>query len=175
MDQNQALLHTKQNQELHDPSTILVTTLNKPQEDAKRLEEITKKDSYRKDFKVQSKHYKLTDQEKPFLDYGRKTGQNFQSTFEKTRAALQQQQTQRSSEILQLGVCILNKNLKQHIELFQAERTKSCLPIWRSLTSDREILTTASGLTIDLEGKIPLELRIYNCSQAQQDIIDNEI
>ena len=45
--------------------------------DAKRSEEITKKDSYRKDFKVQSKHYTSTDQKKPFLDHGRKTGQNF--------------------------------------------------------------------------------------------------
>ena len=76
---------------------------------------------------------------------------------------------------MQLEVCILDKNLKQHIELFQAGRTKSCLPIWRSLTSDREILTTVSGLPIDLEKEIPLELRIYSCSQAQQDIIDNEI
>ena len=38
----------------------------------------------------------------------------------KTGAALQQQQTQHSLEILQLEVCILNKNLKQYIELFQA-------------------------------------------------------
>ena len=76
---------------------------------------------------------------------------------------------------MQLEVCILNKSLEQHIELFQAGRTKSCLPIWRSLTSDREILTTVSGLPIDLEEEIPLELRIYSCSQAQQDIIDNEI
>ena len=45
--------------------------------DAKRSEEITKKDSYGKDFKVQSKHYPSTDQKKPFLNHGRKTGQNF--------------------------------------------------------------------------------------------------
>ena len=89
--------------------------------------------------------------------------------------ALQQQQTQHSSGISKLEVCTFNKNLKQHIELFQVGRAKSCLPIWRSLTSDREILTTASGLPIDLEGEIPLESRIYNCSQAQRDIIDNEI
>ena len=92
-------------------------------------------------------------------------------TIDKTGAALQQQQTQHSSEISQLEVCILNKNLKQQIELFQAEKTKSCLPIWRSLTSDREI----SGLPTELEGEIPSESRTHNCSQAHQEIIDNEI
>ena len=76
---------------------------------------------------------------------------------------------------MQLEVCILNKNLKQHIELFQAGRTKSCFPIWRSLTSDHEILATVSGLPIELEGEISLESRTHNCSQAQQEIIDNEI
>ena len=96
-------------------------------------------------------------------------------TIDKTGAALQQQQTQHSSEISQLEVCILNKNLKQQIELFQAEKTKSCLPIWRSLTSDREILATVSGLPIELEGEIPSESRTHNCSQAHQEIIDNEI
>ena len=93
----------------------------------------------------------------------------------KTGAALQQQQTQHSSEISQLEVCVLNKNLKQHKELFQAGKRKYCLAIRRSLTSDREVLTTVSGLPIDLEGETPLESRIYNCSQAQQGIIDNEI
>ena len=79
-----------------------------------------------------------------------------------------------SSEILQLDVCILNKKLKQHIELFQAGRTKSCSPIWRSLTSDHEILATASGLPIELERDILLESRTHNCSQVQQEIIDIE-
>ena len=50
--------------------------------------------------------------------------------IDKTGAALQQQQTQHNSEILQLEVHILNKNLKQHTELFQAGGAKSCLPIW---------------------------------------------
>ena len=45
--------------------------------DAKRSEEMTQKDSYRKDFKVQSQHYTSTDQKKPFLDHDRKTDQNF--------------------------------------------------------------------------------------------------
>ena len=76
---------------------------------------------------------------------------------------------------MQLEVCILNKKLKQHIELFQAGRTKSCFPIWRSLISDHEILATVSGLPIELEGEIILESRTHNCSQAQQEIIDNEI
>ena len=93
----------------------------------------------------------------------------------KTRAALQQQQTQHSSEILQLEVCILNKNLKQHIALFQAGRTKSWLPIWRSLNSDHEILAMLSGLPIELDGEILLELRTHNCSQAQQEFIDIDI
>ena len=53
-----------------------------------------------------------------------------QSTIDKTGEALQQQQTQHNSEILQLEVHILNKNLKQHTELFQAGTAKSCLPIW---------------------------------------------
>ena len=51
--------------------------LKQAAKDAKRSEEITMKDSYRKDFKVQNKHYTSTDQKKPFLDQGRKTGQNF--------------------------------------------------------------------------------------------------
>ena len=75
----------------------------------------------------------------------------------KTGAALQQEQTQHSSKILHLEVCIFNKNLKQHIELFQAGITKSCLPIWRSLTS------TVSGLLIELG-----ELKTHICSQPQQ-------
>ena len=32
---------------------------------------------YRTNFKGKSKHYTSTDQKKPFLDHGRKTGQNF--------------------------------------------------------------------------------------------------
>ena len=56
---------------------LLGGSLKQAAKDTKRLEEITKKDSYRKDFKVQSKHYTSTDQKKPFLDHGRKTGQNF--------------------------------------------------------------------------------------------------
>ena len=98
----------------------------------------------------------------------------FQSEIDKTGAALQQQEVHHSSEILQLDVCILNKKLKQHIELFQAGRTKSCSPIWRSLTSDHEILATASGLPIELEREILLESRTHNCSHAQQEIIDIE-
>ena len=46
---------------------------------------------------------------------------------------------------------------------------------WRSLTSDHEILATVSGLPIELEGEIILELRTHNCSQAQQEIIDTQI
>ena len=76
---------------------------------------------------------------------------------------------------MQIEVCILNKNLKQHRELFQAGKTKSCLPIWRSLTSDHEISATVSGLPIELEGETLLESRTHNCSQAQQEIIDIEI
>ena len=76
---------------------------------------------------------------------------------------------------MKLEICILNKNLKQHIELFQAGRTKSCFPIRRSVTSDHEILATVSGLPIELEGEIILESRTHNCSQAQQEIIDIEI
>ena len=56
---------------------LLGDNLKESAKDAKRSEEITKKDSYRKHFKVQSKHYTSTDQKKPFLDHGRKTGQNF--------------------------------------------------------------------------------------------------
>ena len=76
---------------------------------------------------------------------------------------------------MQLEVCILNKNLKQHKELFQGGRTKSCFPIWRSLTSYHEILATISGLPIELEAEIILESRTHNYSQAQQEIIDIEI
>ena len=56
---------------------LLGDNLKQAAKDAKRSEEITKKDSYRKHFKVQNKHYTSTDQKKPFLDHGRKTGQNF--------------------------------------------------------------------------------------------------
>ena len=56
---------------------FLGENLKQAVKDAKRSEEITKKDSYKKYFKVQSKHYTSTDQKKPFLDHGRKTGQNF--------------------------------------------------------------------------------------------------
>ena len=41
---------------------------------AKRSGEINKKDSYWKNFKVQSKHYTSTDQKTPLLDHGSKTG-----------------------------------------------------------------------------------------------------
>ena len=76
---------------------------------------------------------------------------------------------------MQLEVCILNKILKQHIELLKAGRTKSYLPIWRSLTSDHKILATVPGLPIELEGEIILELRTHDCSKAQQEITDIEI
>ena len=56
---------------------LLGYNLKQTAKDAKRSEEITKKDSYRKNFKVQSKHYISNDQKKPFLDHGTKTGQNF--------------------------------------------------------------------------------------------------
>ena len=56
---------------------LLGDNLKQSAKDAKRSEEITKKDSYRKHFKVQNKHYTSTDQKKPFLDHGRKTGQSF--------------------------------------------------------------------------------------------------
>ena len=56
---------------------LLGDNLKQAAKDAKRSEEITKKDSYRKNFKVKSKHYTSTDQKKPFLDHDRKTGQNF--------------------------------------------------------------------------------------------------
>ena len=44
---------------------LLGGNLKKAANDAKRSEDITKKDSYRKNFKVQSKHYTSTDQKKP--------------------------------------------------------------------------------------------------------------
>ena len=56
---------------------LLGDNLKQAAKDAKRSEEITKKDSYTKDFKVQSKHYTSTDQKNSFLDHGRKTGRNF--------------------------------------------------------------------------------------------------
>ena len=165
MDQNQAQLHTKQNQEIHDPSNSLVTTLNKPQKMPRDQRRSLRKIPIERTLKCKvSILHQLT--RKNIFRSWQENWSKLQSTFDKTRAALQQQ-SQHSSEISQLEVCILNKNFKQHIELFQAGRTKSCLPIWRSLTSDREILTTVSGLPIDLEGEIPLESRISNWSQAQ--------
>ena len=56
---------------------LLGDNLKQAAKDAKRLEEITKKDSHRKNFKMQSKHYTSTDQKKLFSDHGRKTGPNF--------------------------------------------------------------------------------------------------
>ena len=56
---------------------LLGDNLKQAAKDAKRSEEITKKDSYKKYFKVQSKRYTSTDQKKTFLDHGTKTGQNF--------------------------------------------------------------------------------------------------
>ena len=44
---------------------LLGGNLKKAANDAKRSEDITKKDSYRKNFKVQSKHYTSTDQKRP--------------------------------------------------------------------------------------------------------------
>ena len=41
------------------------------------------------------------------------------TSIDKTGPVIQQQQTLHSSKILQIEVCILNKNLKQHTELFQ--------------------------------------------------------
>ena len=112
---------------------------------------------------MQSKHYTSTDQKKPFLDHGRKTGKNLnrQSTKQGQHYNNNRHNTARKFRNWSHAF------LKQQIELFQAGRTKSCLPIWRSLTSDREILATVSGPPIELEGEIPLELRTHNCSQAQ--------
>ena len=45
----------------------------------------------------------------------------------------------------------------------------------RSLTSNCEILATVLGLPIELEGEIILESSTHSCSQAQKEIIDNEI
>ena len=56
---------------------LLGDNLKQAAKDTKRSEVIIKKDSYRKQFNVQSKHYTSTDQKKPFLDHGRKTGQKF--------------------------------------------------------------------------------------------------
>ena len=174
MDQNQAQLHTKQNQEIHDPSTSLVTTLNKPQKMPRDPRRSLRKIPIERTLKCKvSIIHQVT--EKTFFRSWQENWSKLQLTTNKTGAALQQQQTQHSSEIWQLEIYILNKNLKQHIELFQAGRTKSCLAIWRSLTSDCEILATISGLPIELEREIPLELRTHNCSQAQLEIIDNEI
>ena len=64
---------------------LLDDNLKQAVKGAKRSEEITKKDSYRKYFKVKSKHYTSTDQKKPFLDHGRKTGQNFNRHSTKQR------------------------------------------------------------------------------------------
>ena len=121
---------------------------------------------------MQSKHYTSTDQKTPLLDHGSQTGQNFNR---QNRASNTTTTDTAQLENLQIEVCILNKNLKQHTELFQAGKTKSCLPIWRSLTSDHEISATVSGLSIELEGETLLESRTHNCSQAQQEIIDIEI
>ena len=96
---------------------------------AKRSQDITKKDSYRKNFQVQSKHYASTDKKNNFFRSWQENWSKLQSKIDKTGAAPQQQQTQYSSEILQLEVCILHKTLKQHMELFQAGRTKSCLSL----------------------------------------------
>ena len=76
---------------------LLGGNLKQAAKDAKRSEEITKKDSYRKDFKVQSKHYTSTDQKKPFLDHGRKTGQNF------NRQSTKQGQHYKTTDTTQLG------------------------------------------------------------------------
>ena len=56
---------------------LLGDNLKEAAKDAKRSEEITNKDPYRKDFKLQSKYYRSTDEKKPFLYHGRKTDQNF--------------------------------------------------------------------------------------------------
>ena len=149
-----------------------MTTLNKPQKMSRDQRRSLRKIPIERALKckVSIIHQLIR---KIFFRSWQENWSKLQSTLDKTRAALQQQQTQHSLEISKLEACILNKNLKQHIELFQAGRTKSFLQIWKSLTSDREILTKVSGLPIDLEGEIPLESRIYNCSQAQQNIIDN--
>ena len=90
---------------------LLGDNLKQAAKDAKRSEEITKKDSYRKNFKVQSKYYTLTDQKKPF--HGRKTVQNFNQ--QSTKQGQHYSNNRHGSEILQLEVCILNKNLKEYI------------------------------------------------------------
>ena len=94
----------------------------------KRSEDTTKKDSYRKTLRCKvSIMHQLT--RKNFFRSWQENWSKLQSTIDKTGAAPQQQQTQCSSDILQLEVCILHKTLKHHMELFQAGRTKSCLPI----------------------------------------------
>ena len=54
---------------------LLGDNLKQAAKDTKRSEEITKKDSYRINFKVKSKYYTSTDQKKSFLNHGRKAGQ----------------------------------------------------------------------------------------------------
>ena len=71
---------------------LLGDNLKQAVEDAKRSEEITKKDCYRKNFKVQSKYYTLTDQKKMFCWSWQENCSKLQSAIDKTGVALQQQQ-----------------------------------------------------------------------------------
>ena len=75
---------------------LLGDNLKEAAKDAKGSEEITKKDSHRKDYKVKSKHYTLTDQEKPSLHHGCKTGQNF------NRQSTNKGSTETTTNIIQL-------------------------------------------------------------------------
>ena len=128
MDENQTQLHTKQNQEMHDQNTSLVTTLNKPQNIPRDQRIPLRKIPIEKTLRCKvSIMHQLT--RKNFFRSWQENWSKLQSTIDKTGAAPQQQQTQCSSDILQLEVCILHKTLKHHMELFQAGRTKSCLPI----------------------------------------------
>ena len=69
---------------------LLGENLKQAVKDAKRSEEVTKKDSYRKYFKVQSKHYTSTDQKKAFFRSWQENWSKLQSTISETGAALQQ-------------------------------------------------------------------------------------
>ena len=78
MDENQIPQQPKLNQ------TLLGDNLKQAAKDARRSQELTKKD-YKKDFKG-NRQTQTRDQTKSFLDYGKKGGQNYDRPSQQQRA-----------------------------------------------------------------------------------------
>ena len=68
---------------------------------------------------------------------------------------------------------MLNTQLTNFEEEFQAGKTKQHLCNWKHLTSDIEILQMVPGLPIELTDEL-VQSYLHNCFQQHQSVTDDE-